>query len=186
MQALTALPAEPDERAADERGEGRSNIFLVATIYAAQGSGPVRIRNMSPGGALVEGGALPSEGSPVRLSRGSLGVAGCIAWQSGNRAGVRFDCRVAVADWLPRGHRPPQQAIDEAVHAYRSGARMPPARSPAPVVDLRAELTGLEQTLRRIAEQLARDSAVCERHLTGIQSIDVAAQKLAGLAASLA
>jgi hypothetical protein len=49
--------------------------------------------------------------------------------------------------------------------------------------DVRNELLDLEQTLRRVAEDLAQDMPTCERHLAQIQLIDVAAQRLAALAA---
>jgi hypothetical protein len=180
---MATIQPGPPSRVHDERSEGRNNIFLVAAIYGPEAAGPVRVRNMSPRGALIEGSALPSEGSAVRLSRGSLSVAGCIAWQSAGRAGVRFDTTIAVADWLPGGQRPQQQKIDAAVHAYKNGAALLASASPSLAIDLRAELLDLEQMLRRLGEELVRDSAVCERHLTGIQSIDIAAQKLAVLAA---
>jgi len=60
------------------RVESRSNIFVMATIYAPGGSTPVRVRNMSRTGALVEAPVLPAAGSRVRLSRGSLTVVGDI------------------------------------------------------------------------------------------------------------
>jgi hypothetical protein len=50
-------------------------------------------------------------------------------------------------------------------------------------VDLRSELLGLEHSLRRIAEDLARDIAMCELHLHDVQLIDIAAQTLARVAA---
>jgi len=174
---MPELAVEPGGRA-----ETRSNIFVAATIVSARASGPVRIRNMSSLGALVEGSVMPPEGERVQISRGSLQVSGIVVWQSGSRAGIRFDRTVSIADWLPRGSRTQQHRIDEAVHAYKSGsAECTTPVSASAVVDLRTALRNLEETLRSVAEDLARDAWVRERHLTNVQLIDVAAQRLAQL-----
>src|SRR5437868_9655101 len=105
------------------RAEPRSNIFVIATLYASGGSTPVRIRNISRMGALIEAAALPPCGEAVRLSRGSLSVAGQVVWAAGPRAGLHFTSHVAVADWLPSGQRGSgQQLVDELVHQARLGA----------------------------------------------------------------
>ena len=81
----------------------RSNIFVMATLYAAGGSTPVRVRNMSRSGALVEASALPPAGTGVRLCRGSVSVAGEVMWVDEHKAGLRFASPTAAADWLPGG-----------------------------------------------------------------------------------
>jgi hypothetical protein len=179
-----AAKIETPESAGEPGGrtEARSNIFVAAMLASAETSGPVRIRNMSPLGALIESGAVPPEGARVRLSRGSLLASGTIAWQNGSRAGVRFDSVIRVADWLPRGSRNHQQKIDEAVHSYKLGI-VPSSLASPEARDLRSELLNLEQSLRRIAEDFARDMLVCELHLDNVQLIDVAAQTLARVAA---
>jgi hypothetical protein len=168
----------------DARTEARSNIYVAAKIASAEACGPVCIRNLSATGALIEGGALPPQGSRVRVSRGSLSTTGTVAWREANRAGVRFDSAVSVAAWLPRGPRTQQQRIDEAVHAFKHGV------APLSVVpktsgggeDLANELRELEQKLRAVAEQLSSDVLVCERHLAAVQVIDIATNRLAELA----
>lgn len=168
------------------RAEARSNIFVAATVVSDEACGPVRIRNMSALGALIEGSVVPPEGSQVRIIRGHLKATGTIAWQDGNRAGVRFNSAVSLADWLPHGPRGQQQRIDKVVHAYRAGATGAPSSAALhnhSRVDLRRELLDLENSLRRIAEDLARDLAMCELHLQDVQLIDIAAQTLARVAA---
>jgi len=178
---------EPDSsHEAGGRAEARSNIFVDATIASDGMCGPIRIRNLSSVGALIEGQKVPSEGSRVRLSRGDLRIAGTIAWQNGERAGVCFDSVVSVPEWLPRSRRGQQQRIDKVVHALKSSAPGPAGSVVLPVqspMDLRTELLGLEHSLRRIAEDLAHDIAMCELHLHDVQLIDIAAQTLARVAA---
>lgn len=42
---------EQDERVAPR--QPRTNMFVLATIYADTGSAPARVRNLSPTGALI-------------------------------------------------------------------------------------------------------------------------------------
>src|SRR5947209_15008642 len=108
------------------RIESRSNIFVMAALYSSGRSvTPVRIRNISRTGALIEASLLPPPGTDVRVSRASLSASGTLVWVEGVKAGVRFDEFVNVADWLPQGRRGfGQQFVDELFHQKRLvGAR---------------------------------------------------------------
>lgn len=170
----------------NNRLEERSNIFLMGTLYAAGGSTPVRIRNLSRSGALVEAAALPPAATAIRLSRGPLSVVGEIVWLVGRKAGLRFATPVAPGDWLPMGERGRgQQLIDEVMHRARLG--MIPAQPldppPAPPRALHDELLRIHQLLYRACEDLAADSAISVKHLMTLQAIDAAAAALVRLAA---
>jgi hypothetical protein len=154
----------------DGRGGPRTNIFVIATLYTPTGSAPVRIRNMSRNGALVEGGALPAAGTEVRLSRGSLAIGGRVVWCHDGKAGLRLDGWVSVTEWLPSGKRNVgQQRIDEIVYqAKRSGlagavcaprASLPSRIDPA---QLAGELTRLRDALDQVAHGLSNDPQVTE------------------------
>lgn len=170
------------------RLDGRSNIFVTATLYAAGGSTPVRIRNMSRSGALVEASALPPAGTGVRLCRGSISVAGEVMWVDARKAGLRFASPTAAADWLPGGKRGMgQQLADEVAHRARLGAVPEKAAHNPPAVppDISEELVRLEQLLRRAGEELAADDTVAATYLAALQAIDGAAQSLGNLAAQI-
>lgn len=179
---------------ADARAESRSNVFVIAALYSEAGSAPVRIRNMSRGGALVEGGVLPAEGGEVRLARGSLDVSGTIAWRNRDKAGLKFDFAVCVADWLPAGDRGSgQQRVDEIVYRSRySGPASagPPIACPAAAVTssygLAQELRLLSEGLRAAGEALASDPEVAMRYLAKLQVLDLATQRLDALATKMA
>ena len=185
---ISAAVAQPESRA-----ETRSNIFVIATLYSSAASTPVRIRNMSRSGALVEGGALPADGTEVRLSRGSLDVSGKVVWCSGGRAGIRFGSTVMVADWLPRGNRNlQQQYVDEIVYNAKLTtveSAPPPCPKPAPATigaaEIADELRRLANSLNAVGEELSSDPDVAARFLTRLQIIDIVAQSLARLAASV-
>ena len=135
---------------ANNRSEDRSNVFLAAALEGDSKVHPVRIRNLSTSGALVEGAGLPVVGSCIRLRRGTLQVEGDLAWQNASQAGLNFSSPIRVADWIRRIGHEPQQSIDRIVQTIRA------SENPA-AADLHA--------LRRktIDEISAELEACCER-----------------------
>jgi len=78
--------------ASDLRVESRNNIFVIAVLDVDCGSTtPVRVRNLSQNGALVEASALPPVGTAVLLKRGSLCVDAQVVWVDQQRAGLLSD-----------------------------------------------------------------------------------------------
>lgn len=167
----------------------RTNMFVMATIYAGTGSAPVKVRNLSSSGALIEGPVLPHPGTQVRLSRGGLSITADIVWQKDGRAGLRFESVVSVADWLPHGRAiSAQQRVDEIVQQAKdtSNGMLPVASIDYPgsqIAKLSAtDLTRLRLAIQSLAEDLAADPAAVERHGSKLQTLDIAAQALGRLA----
>jgi hypothetical protein len=75
---------------AQNRRQRRSNVLMAAAIELSGMSLPVKLRNLSASGALVEGEHLPIEGSEIVFKRQELSVAARVAWAAGNRAGLSF------------------------------------------------------------------------------------------------
>lgn len=172
----------------DARQQPRTSLFVMAALYSAFGSAPVKVRDMSSTGALIEGGVVPPAGTKILLSRGSLEVAGEIVWSREGRAGLRFDSHVSVREWLPR-QRPssPQQKVDETVQriktdlAWNSGrSELPPSNSNRVSV---LQLVQLRTAIETLADDLVADPEVVRRHATKLQTLDLVAQLLTKLAA---
>ena len=72
------------------RKSRRSNVLMSASLELSGTSLPVKLRNLSADGALVEGDKLPVEGASVLFRKGDLSMAGCVAWTKGRQAGVSF------------------------------------------------------------------------------------------------
>ena len=68
----------------------RSNVLLSASIELSGASLPVKLRNLSSEGALIDGDKLPVEASEVVFRKAELRVLGRIAWVEGTRAGLAF------------------------------------------------------------------------------------------------
>ena len=73
------------------RRSRRSHVLMAASIEAAGSSTPVRMRNLSAEGVLIEGDDLPIEGTIVLFRKNDLKATGHVAWVKDNRAGIAFD-----------------------------------------------------------------------------------------------
>lgn len=73
------------------RRSRRSPVLLAATIEVAGQDLPVKLRNLSEEGALIEGERLPLEGTTTFFQRNDLRLRGRVVWVHGKYAGVSFD-----------------------------------------------------------------------------------------------
>lgn len=158
-------------------------MFVMASLAARTGGGPVKVRNLSSVGALVEGGVLPEAGERVSLQRGSLHTDGEVVWCKNGRAGLRFTARVTVADWLPKGaNQAGQQRTDSIFSTLKERAAGSAARTdvvdlpPSPVT--REDLSAIIRDLDALAEALADDDLVLIRYSSKMQVLDAANQAL--------
>jgi len=151
-QAEVYLVDSKKVRPADPRLDERSNVFLAATLQSASQSFTVRIRNISPMGALLEGPDLPGERQRARLRRGSLAVDGEVAWENGELRGIRFDGPVDVGAWVPRAHNVRTRALRRA----RTSA------SDQEVGEADAHAPSQESSVEQLAAELLE---ICERIL---------------------
>ena len=185
-----AEPAVPSRRA-------RTNLLLSATIEADGVAGPVRIRNLSEEGALLEGAALPPVGAGLVLRRLQLQMGATVIWTDRSRCGVRFEGSISVAGWregnwiAPVGHAG-QMRVDGIQAALRSGQPLPQlhevevegaiqqskAEIDARIAD---ELTALQTLLEDLGAQLADAPAIAAACPAALQQFDLAVQTLGHL-----
>ena len=77
------------------RQSRRSNVLMSASLELSGTSLPVKLRNLSADGALVEGDKLPVEGASILFRKGDLRVWGHVAWAKTRHAGISFDVKLA-------------------------------------------------------------------------------------------
>ena len=94
------VPTMDESFQKQNRRSRRSNVLLAATIEAFGKVIPVKLRNLSTEGALIEGKNLPLDGAKVVFKRNELAVESQIAWVSGDQAGVAFTRPIACEDVL--------------------------------------------------------------------------------------
>lgn len=161
----------------------------MATLYADSGSSPVKVRDLSSEGALIEGGVIPPVGTSVRLCRGSFNILGQIAWCRGGRGGMRFESSISVAEWLPGGRATvTQQRVDEMVQETKAAGIAKsfsfdhhPTIQSGKLTSL--ELTQLRRAIESLADDLAADPQVVKQHMLKLQTLDLAVRALRKLAA---
>lgn len=75
-----------------KRSADRESFFLISTVRLTSGEQRVKVRNLSPSGALVEGIKFASAGAHGWMDIRNVGDVGfSIAWASEGRAGLKFD-----------------------------------------------------------------------------------------------
>lgn len=83
--------------------------MLSAELKLAGEAQSVILRNLSTGGALVEGKGLPAEGSSVWFVRKELRVRARIAWVEGVYAGVSFERELDRSEILRQVPKPKEK-----------------------------------------------------------------------------
>jgi len=178
----------------------RKNLLLAATIEAGALKGPVRIRNLSESGAMLEGAALPDVGTAFMLRRLEIEIGGTVVWRESGRCGVAFDGKVSVAEWsagVPHVPRPGirgQARVDEIQSVLRSGGQLPidapsPASSTKPITPgelnrrIAEEIDYAWRLLNAVADELSDDPVLLQRHGDALQRFDIACQMITHLGA---
>ena len=72
-------------------GAHRAPVLLAGTIEVDRRKKPVKIRNFSAEGALIEGDMLPKEGSTSSFARNDLRLKVKVVWVQGRYAGIAFE-----------------------------------------------------------------------------------------------
>lgn len=166
------------DRNDDARAAARSNVFLTGVLDHDGRTHPVRVRNISQSGALLEGKGLPSAGLNVCLRRGHLFANGEIAWDDGDWRGVRFTKQVDVPSWIRRPEHPGQRKVDEAVADLRSSKEPIEAGTPSTAAMLRE----LSSQLCAISERLASTPALNVELAEDLIRLDTIAQQMRSIA----
>src|SRR3954452_18542196 len=73
------------------RATPRYSVLLNARVLTTAGTLQVTIRDLSLEGAMVQGAIAPKVGCRLLLHRRSLVVPATVMWQTGSRAGLRFE-----------------------------------------------------------------------------------------------
>jgi hypothetical protein len=181
----------------DARSAPRTNMFIAATLYWDQHRNPVKVRNMSPTGALVESPVVPPMGTKVHLIRGSYSAEGRVVWADKTRCGLHMASQVNVRDWLSPPTNAEQQRVDQIVALVKAGAVPIPAgalngRSERPEVppalttdQLTHDLGLVSRLIEDLGDDLAEEPETLMRHEIKLQNLDIAMQMLAAICSEL-
>ncbi len=178
----------------------RTNLLLSATIETETLNAPVRIRNLSESGAMIDGAVFPPAGAALTLRRLDMTIEAVVVWCEDGRCGIRFDGKASVPDWVAGASRADagamrgQLRVDAIQAALRTGGQQPivAARPPTePHADhvanerLADELAFVRRLLEAVGDELADDPVVLQRYMRPLQDLDIAGQIIEQLAAVL-
>lgn len=160
---------QTDEKS-DCRGGRRLNMFVNAVLCTSSGSAAVRIRNISATGAMINGKIPADKDERVRLSRGSVAVNGRLVWKRDDKAGMEFFSTLTPDAWLPTEHAG-QQYVDKIVENIRTrgGSKDLEAESLGKGPRMLRTFSGVCASVQQVAEALADDPYVLDRHSASIQ-----------------
>jgi hypothetical protein len=159
-------------------------MFVAAALAASGASGPVRIRNLSPAGAMIEGASLPPQGDRFELRRGASSVSGRVVWSGSGKAGLRFDGRVEVAEWMPGGHAG-QQRVDQVFQQTKISPPVAEVAVPSAAHEdmlAPAQLRRIARALDALADEIADDGDAVAKFAVKLQALDIASQALRRMA----
>lgn len=182
MQQNVSPGGERNERAAP-----RTNLFMAATVHAADGAHAVKIRDLSAVGAQIETSLSPEVGSAMTLARGRLSVECHVTWVKERRCGLHFSARVSVPDWMANPVNLEQKRVDQPLAAVKTGDGpfAAPGRQPAKTAQqISEDLKGVALLLEMLGDALAGDPAMITRHGIPLQNLAIAVQTLTVLADS--
>ena len=162
------------------RVEDRKSLFVQATLHFTDGFCSIKVRNISPTGALIEAGRLPRSGTPVEIRRGGLVAMGTIIWKRAGKAGVEFLSETDVRRWLPGTTA--QGVVDNAFQVFK-GAPASAFAAPLPSSMITtADIESVAAMLDDLADTLAGDAGVLFNYGAKLQALDISSQMLRKLA----
>lgn len=177
----------PPDATAESRADARTNLFVAAVLRSSGSVLPVRIRDLSPLGAKVDG-ASAAVGSTVTLVRGQLSVSGLVVWSEANRCGLQFQSSVAVREWMAPSVNREQQRVDQIVAVVRAGAvplAVPAQRTIETADTLAEDIVRVATLLGQLGDDLATDLVVAATYPVKLQYLDIAVQTLNALAETI-
>lgn len=159
------------------RIDDRKSLFVAATLHHADGFCSVKLRNVSPTGALVEAEKLPRSGTPVEIRRGPLVAMGTVIWKRGGKAGVEFLGQTDVSRWLPNGNQPSEKGFEvfKGTPSSAFQSALPSFRMTTKDVEVVALM------LDDLFETFSNDAGVRYNYSNKLQALTVASEMLRAL-----
>lgn len=182
------MPLQTDQP--DLRAYRRTKMFLSATMELKDSACPVKVRNLSPTGAMIEAREMPNPGTTLMLSRGGLAAAAEVVWSKPEFFGVRFTMDVDVARWIAEGvsQSSGKAPLTKGVTASEADSSHAAERSFDDTVVLSRmseEISYLGRVMGHVGHLLSEDPLLRHRHGRIIQEVAMGEEKLDQLAAVL-
>lgn len=191
-----AIPVREAADSGSVRSLPRSKLLLAGTIESAGMKSPVRIRDLSESGALLEGPAFPLVDTILTLTRLAVQIDARVVWHRPPKCGVEFLGQISIPEWISGKPGPAnfgQARVDVIQAAVRAGTPIPldasggdePVELDSLDDRIGTELTHMRGLLEAMSSELASDPDVVHRHSAMLQNFDLVGQILGHLTAIL-
>jgi hypothetical protein len=173
-------PATQFDDVQDIRDGARRNMFLAAVLRRGTEQAPVKIRNMSALGALIDSPIVPEPNSRIELIRGQYVAEGRVVWSEPRRCGIRFLSQLSVNDWLaPVEAQPALRSIEEAPLLAEPASVTRETSTPELTATVPADdLLQVAKLVEQAARTLARNPSFLRDHMTEGRNLICAMQML--------
>ena len=94
----------------EARQRTRFRVLLNAELVSTTDEQSVKVRDISTGGAMIEGQRAVAEGKDVVLRRGGIEMFAKVCWSNGNQCGVEFDEVISEGEMMAFVHEPARRA----------------------------------------------------------------------------
>lgn len=161
------------------RGDDRKSLFVKATLHFEQGCCSIKIRNISPTGALIESAQLPRRGTQVEIRRGAERVLGTLIWRREGKAGIAFQALTDVSLWFPKS-RP----LGPMANSFQVFKKAPVAASSPPLTPAITprDIEAVAALLDELSDTFSKDAGVLFNYASKLQGLEIASQMLRKLA----
>jgi hypothetical protein len=184
-EAEKPMQTSIQEDAFERRSALRESLYMAASLYHDGQPYPVKIRNISATGGLVESHVAFEPGALVQLVRGSLIVHALVIRAQNGRCGLKFSGSIDVKRWRMAPVNTEQQRIDDVVRLVKRGAVPLPVNHPddrpGDIEDLSADLKRALDLLAKLEDRLAKDGIVVAQYSNELQNLDIAMQVIAAV-----
>ena len=106
QKLLSLVENRASSEGPERRIAPRVRVLINARLITTTDEQPVKLRDISAGGTLVESERSFAKGKDVILRRGAIEVFARVAWAKGTRCGLQFEEPMSEAELLAFIHQP--------------------------------------------------------------------------------
>ena len=103
------------------RAGERHRTLLCATIATTTNQYPIKLRDLSADGAMIEGDRIPHPGTDILIRRGALEMLATVIWVKDHRAGLKFEESLSDGEVWGQINPPPPTSVAADPAVYRPG-----------------------------------------------------------------
>lgn len=177
-----------DVNGLDSRSSPRTTLLMRGLLLDSDKAYPVKIRNVSLSGALLEGAPEQTVGAQLILRRDEEDIPVVKVWSGANRTGVQFVLgdQIKISTKIPLSNCPKhgETTFDDDGQYLRDSEKIRQTRISDNEIRKRLceEISTISRSLELIGQELSGQTFVLVRHSSALQALDLAQQTLLRIA----